>query len=157
MLKITRRLDDPVATDLYIKLSFEVRQKSRFKTQLNDGIEVGVVLSRGHILRDGDCLLAEDNQVVRIVADDETLSIVDCDDPLMLCKACYHLGNRHVALQIKKDQISYLHDHVLDDMVKGLGLSVRVEQAPFEPEDGAYASHSHSHKNSHTHSHSHHE
>jgi urease accessory protein len=54
-------------------------------------------------------------------------------------KACYHLGNRHVALQITMDSLCYLHDHVLDDMVRGLGLRVDVVEAPFEPEPGAYS------------------
>lgn len=162
MLKINQRLEQAVKTDLTIKLTFEIRQKSRFKTQLNDGTEVGVFLPRGNVLRNGDCLKADDGRIIGVLADDEQVSTVTTNDQLLLSRACYHLGNRHVALQIDENKISYLHDHVLDDMLKGLGLTVDSELSPFEPENGAYAQHSHgqhSHAqdgDSHSHSHSHH-
>ena len=66
-------------------------------------------------------------------------------DPWSLARAAYHLGNRHVALQVGSGWLRYLHDHVLDDMVRGLGFEVVVEEAPFEPEAGAYGGHGHSH------------
>lgn len=152
MLKITQRLEKPVETDYSIKLTYEIRQKSRFKAKISDGTEVGVFLSIGYVLRNGDCLMSEDGRAIEVIADDETLSIVHSDDALQLSKACYHLGNRHVALQIQSNKISYLHDHVLDDMIKGLGLTVSTEEAPFEPESGAYSNHQHSQS---THSHHH--
>ena len=70
--------------------------------------------------------------------------------PRTLARASYHLGNRHVALEIGPDWVRYSHDHVLDDMLRGFGLEVRVEERPFEPEGGAYVAASH-----HAHSHSH--
>jgi urease accessory protein len=76
--------------------------------------------------------------VVRVEAASERVSTVRSDDPLRLSRACYHLGNRHVALQIEPGRLRYLHDRVLDDMVRSLGLEVDTEDAPFEPEPGAY-------------------
>ena len=64
-----------------------------------------------------------------------------CDDPQLLARAAYHLGNRHVPLQIANGLLRYQHDHVLDEMLRGLNLDVQIEQAPFEPEPGAYGSH----------------
>ena len=84
----------------------------------------------------------------------ETLSSVVSDDPHLLARACYHLGNRHVSIQIEPGRVSYLHDHVLDEMLQGLGLQVTVTEAPFEPEPGAYGgsadkAHSHHHHDHH--------
>ncbi len=110
---------------------------------LSSGEEVGLILERGSILRGGDLLLAEDGRVVAVVAQPETVSTASASDPWSLCRASYHLGNRHVALQIGDGWVRYQHDHVLDDMVRGLGLQVIVEEAPFEPEAGAYGGHSH--------------
>ncbi len=80
-----------------------------------------------------------------MIAADEGVSVVRCDDPFMLAKACYHLGNRHVPLQIMPGELRYHHDHVLDDMLRQFGLTVTFGQLPFEPEAGAYASESHGH------------
>ena len=145
MLNITRKL--PASTtpaDVKLVLPFQLRNKSRLRTALETGEEVGLILERGSILRGGDLLLAEDGRVVQVVAEPETVSTVQASEPWALCRASYHLGNRHVALQIGNGWVRYQHDHVLDDMVRGLGLAVTVEQAPFEPEAGAYGGHSHS-------------
>ena len=139
-------------------LPFELRQKSRLRARLASGLEVGLFLERGIVLRGGDLLLAEDGTVVEVVAALETVSTVRDTDATRLARAGYHLGNRHVPVEIGSGWLRYGHDHVLDDMVRGLGLSVVVEQAPFEPEAGAYghshADHSHSHGGD-AHSHSH--
>ena len=118
----------------------------------------GTSRPRGIVLRGGDLLLAEDATVIEVVAADETVSIVKSLDPTALARAAYHLGNRHVAVQIGAGWLRYGHDHVLDDMVRGLGLDVVAEQAPFEPEAGAYGhSHgAHSHDSVHEHGHDHH-
>jgi urease accessory protein len=142
MLTITQRLTESRRADADLVLPFQLRTKSRLRTALPSGEEVGLILERGTILRDGDLLLADDGRAVRVVAAPETVSTVSADDPLTLLRAAYHLGNRHVALQIGAGWLRYLHDHVLDDMVRGLGLSVSVEEAPFEPEAGAYGGHS---------------
>jgi urease accessory protein len=155
MLKVFEILPQPRETAKVLTLPFELRQKSRLKAELNDGTEVGLMLPRGHLLRGGDCLLAEDGSVIRIEAADEVVSTVNNEDPLMIARASYHLGNRHVALQIGDGWLRYQHDHVLDDMVRGLGLEVICESAPFEPEGGAYGGHAHGHDHHHAHEHHH--
>jgi urease accessory protein len=158
MLTITERLNTTRPADVELVLPYELRIKSRLRTQLPSGEEVGLILERGSVLRDGDLLMADDGRVVRVVAAPETVSTVTSSDPLALLRAAYHLGNRHVALQIGEGWLRYQHDHVLDDMVRGLGLEVSVEQASFEPESGAYSGHSvlashHHHHHVHAHAH----
>ncbi len=158
LLEVTRILDEAANAELSLKLPFDIRQKSRFLASCENGLQVGVKLPRGKILRDGDCLQAADGRVIKIQAADETVSEAHSDDRLLLARACYHLGNRHVPLQIADKFIRYAHDHVLDDMVKSLGLTVTCTEAPFEPESGAYGSHGHvhaDHSHSHEHAHSH--
>lgn len=142
MLTISARIETARAADVDLILPFQLRTKSRLRTALPSGEEVALILERGSILRDGDLLLGGDGRVVRVVAAPEIVSIVHAEDARALMRASYHLGNRHVALQIGDGWVRYLHDHVLDDMVRGLGLKVRVEEAPFEPEAGAYGGHS---------------
>jgi len=125
-------------------LPFELRQKSRLRAWLSTGEEAGLVLERGLILRGGEHLLAEDGRIVEVVAAPERVSTVTAAGSALLARAAYHLGNRHVALQIGPVWLRYLHDHVLDDMVRGLGFEVVIEDAPFEPEAGAYGAHAHS-------------
>jgi urease accessory protein len=160
MLTISQRLQESRAADARLVLPFELRSRSRFRAQLVGGEEVGVILARGQILRGGDLLLAADGRVIEIGAADETVSTVHSAQPRALARAAYHLGNRHVALQIGAGWLRYCHDHVLDEMLQGLGLAVTVEEAPFEPEAGAYhadgeAEHAHSHGHAHHHSHGH--
>jgi urease accessory protein len=145
MLSFIQVVKEQVETATSLTLPLESRIKSRLRVTLDDGREAGLFLPRGSSLRDGDCLLAEDGTAVRVRAAPETVSEVRCEDPLQLARACYHLGNRHVPLQIAPGLLRYQHDHVLDDMVRGLGLSVTVCQAPFEPEPGAYGGHGHAH------------
>ena len=155
MLKIGLKLD--TATDRArgierrLVLPFAERAKSRLRAVLDNGEEAGLFLERGSVLRHGDLLLADDGRIVEVQAASETVSTVHTDDGLMLARACYHLGNRHVALQIGPGWLRYSHDHVLDDMLRGFGLSVKVEQAPFEPEGGAYVAAPHAHPHSHAH------
>lgn len=137
--RLTSKLSAPRQADARLVLPFESRCRSRLRAELPGGEAVGVMLERGQMLRGGDQLLAEDGRVIEIVAADETVSVVRAADGASLLRAAYHLGNRHVPLQIGAGWLRYLHDHVLDDMVIGLGFEVRVEQAPFEPEAGAYS------------------
>jgi urease accessory protein len=148
MLKLIKKLKEAVDAQASLTLPLASRVKSRLRSTLDDGREVGLFLERGQTLYHGDLLVSTDGLVVKVIAADETVSTVDCDDYLLQARASYHLGNRHVALQIKPGQLRYLHDHVLDDMLKGFGLTVKVEKAPFEPEPGAYQStglHHHEH------------
>jgi urease accessory protein len=142
MLTATAKLSTPCKPDIRLVLPFQLRTKSRLRTALESGEEVGLMLERGMVLRDGDLLLAEDGRILQIVAAPETVSTVTSRDSHLLLRASYHLGNRHVPLQIGAGWLRYQHDHVLDDMVRGLGLSVVIEEAPFEPEAGAYSGHS---------------
>jgi len=138
MLILAQRLQERRSPDAQLMLPFEVRSRSRFRARLQNGEEVGVQLARGRILRGGDLLLGSDGRVVEIAASPEKVSTARSADALLLARTAYHLGNRHVALQIGDGWLRYLHDHVLDEMVRGLGTSVTEELAPFEPEAGAY-------------------
>lgn len=157
MIKLTQKIEHAEKIETTLTLPFNSRIKSRLRVTLDDGREAGLFLPRGTTLKAGDLLLSEAAQAVCIKAADETLSVVECADPHLLSRACYHLGNRHVAIQIEAERISYPHDHVLDEMLTGLGLEVGVAEAPFEPEPGAYGGsaergrdhHSHSHEHSH--------
>jgi urease accessory protein len=158
MLKIERILDKhttpPRQPSLLLTLPHERRIISRQRVTLDDGSEAGLFLPRGSSLQHGDVLQGASGELIRVQAASETVSTLRCADPWLLARACYHLGNRHVPLQILPGMIRYQHDHVLDDMLHGLGLQVVVEQAPFEPEAGAYGG-GHSHGHSHSHSHDH--
>jgi urease accessory protein len=149
-LKLDRSIDHPRAADRSLVLPFGERSKSRLRATLDNGEEAGLFLDRGSVLRHGDLLLADDGRVIEVLAAPETVSTVHTADALMLARAAYHLGNRHVALQIGTGWLRYQHDHVLDDMLRGFGLEVVIEELPFEPEGGAYVAASH-----HAHAHSH--
>ncbi len=145
MLELVKRVVDR-EPDATLTLPLEKRQRSRLRVTLDDGVPAGVFLERGQILRDGDLLASRDGLVVRIRAAAERLSEVRCGDPLLFARACYHLGNRHVPLQIDGGVLRYQHDHVLDDMLRGMGLDPGLTEAPFEPEPGAYGGgHRHDH------------
>ncbi|WP_018952277.1 urease accessory protein UreE [Thioalkalivibrio sp. AKL12] len=153
MLRLTEQANTtemPVIGTLLLPM--ETRVKSRFRATLDTGTEVGVFLERGGMLRDGDVLRAESGEWVTVRAAPEPVSTVYCEDPLLLARAAYHLGNRHIALQIGPGVLRYLHDHVLDDMLRGIGLNPIYEDAAFEPEAGAYG-HGHAHGG---HGHGHH-
>jgi len=133
-------------TTLSLTLPYDKRQKSRFRAHLNTGDEAGVSIERGHVLRGGDCLQSRQGHVVQIISADEQVTTIHCQTAHDLARAAYHLGNRHVSLQIGDSWVRYLTDHVLDEMIEGFGLTLIHELAPFEPEVGAYHSHaSHSH------------
>ena len=160
MLKFNTLLahdETPDQDTLVLTLPYERRIISRQRVTLDNGTDAGLFLTRGSIMQDGDYLRAESGEMLRIKAASETVSSLYCDDPLLLTRAAYHLGNRHVPLQIGSGLLRYQHDHVLDDMLHALGLHVEVEQAPFEPEPGAYGGgHSHSHTEHQHHLHEHH-
>jgi urease accessory protein len=141
MLLIEQRaVPDAVATEQLL-LPFERRCKSRLRTKLASGEECGLFLERGGVLRGGDKLAGNDGRVVAVVAAPELLMEAASDDPLQLARAAYHLGNRHVAVQILAGSLRIAQDHVLGEMLRGLGLPVTEIEAPFEPEAGAYGAH----------------
>ena len=138
MLVLTQRIES-TDTALELPLPFEYRQKARFRTKLADGTDAGWFLEHdGRPLRGGDCLLAEDGRVVRIVAKPEDVLHVTATNSVELTRAAYHLGNRHVQLQVGDGWLRLLDDYVLADMLAQLGVSVEKIIAPFEPEAGAY-------------------
>jgi len=128
-----------------LKLPFEARQKSRLKTKLVSGEEVGLMLPRGEILRGGDLVTASDGRVIEVVAEPEKVMHVECANAAELAKAAYHLGNRHVPVQVGEGFLRLAADHVLEEMLKKLGAAVSEMEAPFEPEAGAYAGGHHQH------------
>jgi len=146
MIEIKSRLRSPSphseARGL-LELPFEQRQKSRLRARLPSGEEVALALPRGGVLRGGDLLLASDGRVIEVRARPERLLHVECDSPHELAAAAYHLGNRHVPVQIGAACLRLVADHVLERMLKGLGARVTAVEAPFEPEAGAYAGHPH--------------
>ena len=150
MLTITEKLDTPAKPSASLTLPFEKRQKSRLRVSLDNNQEAALMLERGSVLRHGDLLKAENGLIVEVRAADEEVAVVSTEDSFLFARACYHLGNRHVPLQIGERWLRIQRDHVLESMVQSLGLLVRHEIAAFEPESGAYSGHS---KHSHSHSH----
>jgi urease accessory protein len=132
-----------------LTLSFELRAKCRLRTHLDSGEEVGLFLPRGTILRSGDLLAGNDGRVVQVIAAAETVTEARSADALIVARAAYHLGNRHVAVEVQPGLLRLAADHVLAQMLAGLGLEVTEARAPFEPEAGAYggqpAHHTHAH------------
>lgn len=153
MLSFIQIIDEQVPVYSSVTLSFERRVKSRQKVTLDNGEQAGLFLTRGTVLKKGDYLQAESGEVIEVKAAAESVSTAYIEDAVMLARASYHLGNRHVALQIGEGYVRYQHDHVLDDMLRGMGLTVVVEDAAFEPESGAYGQHSHSAGGHHSHEH----
>lgn len=141
---------DQLATERLV-LPFELRCKSRLRTKLESGEEAGLFLERGTVLRSGERLLANDGRVVEVAAVPEAVMEVRSGDALLLARAAYHLGNRHVAVELKPGLVRFARDHVLGDMVRGLGLVVVESEAPFDPESGAYGGHGgHAHPHGHS-------
>lgn len=130
---------DPVAEPYgELVLRFDLRIRSRLRTRLASGEEAVLRTERGAVLRGGECLKSEDGRVVRVSAAPENVMHVICADQFELTRAAYHLGNRHVPVEIGDGYLRIAADHVLRDMLLGLGAKVRELEAPFEPESGAY-------------------
>lgn len=141
---------DATATER-LTLAFELRCKSRLRTKLDSGEEAGLFLDRGAVLRAGDKLLGKDGRVVEVVTAPERVMEARTDNPSLLARAAYHLGNRHVPIQVEAGLLRFGRDHVLGEMVRGLGLAVTETEAAFEPESGAYGGHGgHAHPHGHS-------
>ena len=137
-----------------IELDWDVRQKSRFDATDSQGRQIGVFLPRGTAVRGGDVLVAEDGSLIRVIAAPQpVLVITHCTQhgtPFDLTRAAYHLGNRHVPIELKPDHLKIEPDHVLADMLRAMHLIVREGNEAFEPEGGAYGGHgAHGHAHSH--------
>jgi urease accessory protein len=140
-----------------VELDWDVRQKSRFDCTDSQGRHLGVFLPRGTVVRGGDVLVAEDGSLVKVIAAPQpVLVITHCTQhgtAFDLTRAAYHLGNRHVAIELKPDHLKIEPDHVLAEMLRNMHLIVKEAQAAFEPEGGAYGGHGggHSHDDGHDH------
>ncbi len=143
-----------------VELDWDVRQKSRFDCTDSQGRTLGVFLPRGTAVRGGDVLVAEDGSLVRVIAAPQpVLVITACTEhgsAFDLTRAAYHLGNRHVPIELRPDHLKIEPDHVLADMLRSMHLIVREAREAFEPEGGAYGGgHAHGHGHSHDHDHPH--
>ena len=144
-----------------VELDWDVRQKSRFAATDSQGRALGVFLPRGTLVRGGDVLVAEDGSLIRVLAAPQpVLVITHCPQhgtPFDLTRAAYHLGNRHVPIELQPDHLKIEPDHVLADLLRAMHLIVTEVEAPFEPEGGAYGGgghgHGHGHGNDHDHAH----
>jgi urease accessory protein len=142
-----------------LELDWDTRQKSRFDATDSLGRALGIFLARGTVVRGGDVLVAEDGSLVRVIAAPQpVLRITHCTQhgtPFDLVRAAYHLGNRHVPIELKPDHLKIEPDHVLADLLDAMHLIVHAESSAFEPEGGAYAAHGATHGHGHWHKHEH--
>ncbi len=144
-----------------VELDWDIRQKSRFEATDSLGRQLGIFLPRGTLVRGGDVLVAEDGSMVKVIAAPQTvLRITACSShgsPFDLTRAAYHLGNRHVPIELKPDHLKIEPDHVLADMLRSMHLIVNEVDEAFEPEGGAYSAgghgHGHAHDGGHDHAH----
>lgn len=138
-----------------VELDWDIRQKSRFDCADSLGRQLGVFLPRGTLVRGGDVLLAEDGSMVKVIAAPQAvLRITVCTShgtPFDLLRAAYHLGNRHVPIELEPDHLQIEPDHVLADMLRAMHLIVNEVEEAFEPEGGAYSAGGHSHGHPHEH------
>ena len=144
MIELVERAPRDAPPSATLTLPWERRGVTRQRVRLDDGREAGVFLARGEILRGGDHLASASGEVVAIVAAPQPVMVVRAPTPAALARAAYHLGNRHVAVEVGDGWLKLEADHVLREMLAGLGVSVESATLPFEPEAGAY-SHGHGH------------
>jgi urease accessory protein len=121
-----------------VVLDHDVRVKGRFKTTSQQGVEVRVFLERGKTLQVGEVLKTECGKEIEVLGAEEDVAYATCDNWENFSKACYHLGNRHVKIQVGERWLRMKPDYVLEEMLVLLGLQVTQERAVFIPEDGAY-------------------
>jgi urease accessory protein len=144
-----------------ITLDWDTRQKSRFEATDSKGQTVGVFLPRGQVVRGHDLLVGEDGSFVRVqAAEQPVLKITHCPHHgtlFDLTRAAYHLGNRHVPIELQADHLKIEPDHVLKEMLESMHLIVHAVEESFEPENGAYGAHHSNHSDHADHAHhSHH-
>jgi urease accessory protein len=141
-----------------VSLDWDTRQKSRFDATDSEGRTLGVFLPRGTVVRGSDVLVAEDGSLVKVIATPQPVLVVRaCPEhgaPVDLVRAAYHLGNRHIQLEVTPSHLHLEPDHVLADMLRQMHLIVTDGMAAFEPEGGAYAAGGHGHAG-HGHGHDH--
>lgn len=155
MLTLNTKVETADTIDGELILPYELREKSRLRATLASGEDVAVFTVRGTVLRHGDLLRGDDGRVVKVIAAPEATYRVDCATPHALLRCAFHLGNRHTQAQVGNDAgtgfLRIRKDPVLKDMLMGLDANVTEEQAPFEPESGAYGGGHHHHDDAHPH------
>jgi urease accessory protein len=144
--------DTPADT---VVLEFDDRHRRRMAMTGTRGLEFLLDLPETVALRGGDALVLEDGRLIEVVGAPEPLIELRGVDPRQMVRLAWHLGNRHLPVQIAGKHLRIRRDHVIEEMVKGLGASVVEIEAPFDPEGGAYvnAGHDHGHGNDHGHQH----
>jgi len=137
-----------VATDAVI-LGYDDRHRRRLAMKGERGVEFLLDLPNATALRNRDGLVLDDGRIVEVRAKAEPLMVITARDAHHLVRLAWHLGNRHVPAAIEPSRILIRPDHVLAEMLVGLGAEVSAVEAPFDPEGGAYAHESHGHKHDH--------
>ncbi len=149
MIDVYERHVSALCADRELVLTHEQRSRGRLRTHDASGEEVRIFLDRGEPLKIGELLRSETGQLLRVGGAVEDVMTARCKDWHVFSKACYHLGNRHVKIQVGERWLRIVPDHVLAQMLVGLGLEVKEERAVFDPEGGAYAQgHDHGHSHS---------
>ncbi len=141
----------------WVELDWDHRQKSRLEVEDSLGRRVAIFLPRGTVMRGGDALVLDDGSLLTVrAAPERVMEVRPCQEhgqPGDLARAAYHLGNRHVGVDLQADHLKIEPDHVLAQMLCGLHFDVVEATAPFEPEGGAYQGAGHGHGHSHAHGH----
>lgn len=138
----TNNINNNVAVDFTIYLTSEQRQRTQQRIELDDGESLYLRLPRGKTMNHGDILQSENGEItVKVVAKSESVITVTAPNPLTLMKAAYHLGNRHVPLEITNNYLKFSPDKILEKMLTKMGLNIKKEMTPFYPEIGAYHHH----------------
>jgi urease accessory protein len=143
-----------------VRLDYDRRTRRRISLTSVGGVTFLLDLAKAPVLRDGDGIRLEDGRIVAVEAAPERLLEITCTDAHQLARVAWHLGNRHLATEIGDRIIHIRDDHVIADMVRGLGADARIVMRPFNPEGGAYgegAAHGHSHGHGHGHHPHHHD
>jgi len=150
---------DGIAVDTVV-LGYDDRYRRRMAMTGTGGLDFVLDMASASVLADGDALVLSDGRLVAVKAAAEPLLEITCADPVHLARVAWHLGNRHLPTQIGGSRILIREDHVIADMVRGLGADVKIVDAPFTPEGGAYSGGGHHHHHhdddAHEHGHGHH-
>lgn len=136
-----------------VVLDYDRRTRRRIALTGRDGLAFLLDLAEAPVLREGDGLKLEDGRIIEVGAAPEALLEITCADERALARIAWHLGNRHLATEIDARVLHIRSDHVIEQMVKRLGASVRRVERPFNPEGGAYG---HGAVSGHSHGHGHH-
>ncbi|MEL7310778.1 MAG: urease accessory protein UreE [Pseudomonadota bacterium] len=131
-------VDDASACSDSVELTFDQRYRRRIKMTTRQGVEFLLKLPEAKALRDGDLLVLNDQSAIRVVAADEAVMRVTAQDPHVLMRLAWHIGNRHLPAELHASYILLAEDHVIAEMIRGLGGHVEARQMPFHPEGGAY-------------------